>query len=318
MKKQRFSEAALRKAIRVVAAERTKHPKDFEPDRAQRAVLDKGQRETEALVSAALNAAGLDHKGFEALQRKRDADLARMVAQHKADALRQAEKHKKALRSNAWVHGTGPRDFGADGYPFQVLLLRKPFLIWSIPLQDISDSAYVANHEYSWAKFKFATSRRRGAQKFAFYYYWRNRSTQTAVINARTQLLANGYLKAHAPWTFGANSSFVQAYTNLNLWLGWPTDVLSVQHARELVGATSALGSTLTGGSTRGTSISMAVPVLETNLFAVPPGDIVVFEVALLLEYENDSGDIEADFESGAFQILCKGLEVSLLNAPVA
>jgi hypothetical protein len=51
-------------------------------------------------------------------------------------------------------------------------------------------------------------------------------------------------------------------------------------------------------------------------MFAVPPGDVVVFEVALLLEYENDSGDIEADFESGDFQISCPVVVLSLLNSP--
>jgi hypothetical protein len=35
-------------------------------------------------------------------------------------------------------------------------------------------------------------------------------------------------------------------------------------------------------------------------------------EVALLLEYENDSGDIEADLESGAFQIACPIVAFSL------
>jgi hypothetical protein len=33
-------------------------------------------------------------------------------------------------------------------------------------------------------------------------------------------------------------------------------------------------------------------------MFAVPPGKVVVIEVALALEYENDEGNIEADFKS--------------------
>ena len=55
---------------------------------------------------------------------------------------------------------------------------------------------------------------------------------------------------------------------------------------------------------------------LHANLFAVPPGDVVVFEVALQLAYGNDSGDIEADFESGAFQISCPFVVFSLVNSP--
>ena len=168
---------------------------------------------------------------------------------------------------------------------------------------------------YSWAKFRFATSQSSGAQKFAFYYYWVNPSSEYAVINASTQLLANGYLKADAPWTFGVNTSSVKAYTILDLWLGWPNQVTSVQHASELVGEARALSFTLLGGDTNGRAISMAAPILNTHLFVVPPGGVVVFEVALLLEYESDGGNIEADFESGEFKILCKMVEVSLLNA---
>ena len=34
------------------------------------------------------------------------------------------------------------------------------------------------------------------------------------------------------------------------------------------------------------------------TMFAVPPGNVVVFEVALAINYDNEDGNIEADFES--------------------
>jgi hypothetical protein len=52
-------------------------------------------------------------------------------------------------------------------------------------------------------------------------------------------------------------------------------------------------------------------------MFAVAPGKGVVFEVALALDYRNDSGDIEADFESGDFKIACPVVVFSLLNSPL-
>ena len=52
-------------------------------------------------------------------------------------------------------------------------------------------------------------------------------------------------------------------------------------------------------------------------MFVVPPGKIVVIEVALALEYENDEGNIEADFKSGTFRIACPVVVISLLNSPV-
>ena len=51
-------------------------------------------------------------------------------------------------------------------------------------------------------------------------------------------------------------------------------------------------------------------------MFAVPPGNVVVFEVALLVDWENDDGDVEADFESSNFQIACRVVVFSLVNSP--
>lgn len=312
---KKISEAALKKAILAVEAERSKNPSAFRPDRAQRAALQKGRRASDAMVSAFLRKAGLDLKELQALQDKRGAELARMVARHKASAVRQAGKQKRALQSSVTAQAKALRDLASRGdfFPHPSFTLDTPFLIWSIPLQEISDSAAVPFG--SWAKFKLATSQSRGPQKFGFYFYWVNAYSDYAVINAATFLSATGHLKSHAPWTLGVNTSWIYAYAFFNLWFGWPSDVTSVQHAGAYLGSTGAYGSTFTGGETNGTSISSGVS-LNTTMFAVPPGNVVVFEVALLLDYENDSGDIEADFESGAFQVACPVVVISLLNTP--
>ncbi len=311
----KISEAALKKAILAAEAERLKTGPAFRPDRTQRSALQKGRRKSEAMVTAFLRQAGLDLKKFQALQHQRNAELDRMVAKHKADAVRRAAKQADTLQSRITAQAKAWGDLASrdDFFPHPSFNLDTPFLIWSIPLQSISDSAAVPFG--SWAKFKFATSQYRGPQKFGFYFYWVNSFSDYAVINAATFMSAVGHLKSHAPWTVGVNTSWVEAYAFLNLWFGWPNDVTSIQHGGAFLGSTGAYGSTFTGGDTEGTSISSGVS-LDTTMFAVPPGNVVVFEVALLLEYENDSGDIEADFASGAFQIACPVVVFSLLNSP--
>lgn len=312
---KKISEAALKKAILAVEAERSKNPAAFRPDRAQRAALHKGRRSSDAMVSAFLRKAGLDLKELQTLQAKRSAERERMVMQHKANAVRRAAKQKATLQSSITAQVEALRDLASrsDFFPHPSFTLDTPFLIWSIPLQEISDSAAVPFG--SWAKFKFATSQSRGSQKFGFYFYWANPYNDYAVINAATFMSATGHLKSHASWTLGSSASWVDAYAFLNLWFGWPTDVTSVQHAGAYLGGTGAYGMTFIGGDTNGTSISSGVS-LSTTMFAVPPGNVVVFEVALLLDYENHSGDIEADFERGAFQIACPVVVFSLLNTP--
>jgi hypothetical protein len=309
---KKISTAELKKAILAVEAERAKHPAKFRADRAQRATLQKQRQASEKMVSGFLKEAGLDLKKFQATQEQRSVELERMVAKHKADALRLASQRKGTLYSSIDAQSKALGDLGSDFFPYPTFTLDTPFLIWTIPLADISDSAAVPFG--SWAKFDFKTSQS-VTQKLGFYFYWVNPYTDYAVINAATFMSATGHLRAHAPWGLGVNTSQVEADALLNLWFGWPTGVTSSNYAGAYLGSIGAFSQTFLGPDTEATSISSGVS-LSTTMFAVPPNDVVVFEVALALDCENDSGNIDADFASGDFQIACPVVVFSLLNSP--
>jgi hypothetical protein len=311
---KKISTAELKKAILAVEAERLKHPAPFRPDRAQRATLQKGRQASDKMVSGFLKEAGLDLKKFQVLHEQRSAELERMVAQHKADALKLAKQRKDTIHSSIVAQSKALGDLGArsDFFPYPTFTLDTPFLIWTIPLADIADSAEVPFG--SWAKFDFKTSNSL-TQKVGFYFYWANPYTDYAVINAATFMSANGHLRAHAPWGLGVNSSEVYAWALFNLWFGWPTGVTSSNYDAAYLGAIGAMSQTFLGPDVEATSVSSGVS-LSTTLFAVPPNDVVVFEVALSLDCYNDSGNIDADFASGDFQIACPVVVFSLLNSP--
>ena len=109
------------------------------------------------MVSGFLKEAGLDLKKFQALQGQRSVELERMVAQHKADALRLAKQRKGTRFSSIVAQSKALGDLTArsDFFPYPTFTLDTPFLIWTIPLADIADSAAVPFG--SWAKL---TSRR--------------------------------------------------------------------------------------------------------------------------------------------------------------
>jgi hypothetical protein len=311
---KKISTAELKKAILAAEAERSKHPDTFRPDRAQRATLQKSRRAADKMLSGFLKEAGLDLRKLQALQDKRNAELERMVAKHKADAIRGASQRRRTLDSIITAQGKALADLAqrSDFFPHPTFTLDTPFLIWSIPLLDISDSAAVPFG--SFAKFKLSTSQT-VTQKVGFYFYWTNPFTDHAVINAATFMSATGYLRAHAPWGLSSNEANVQATSVLNLWLGWPTGVASSTNASAWLGRVGALSMFFTGSDTDGKSISSGVS-LDTTMFDVPPGATVVFEVALVLECESNGGDNEADFASGNFQIACPVVVFSLLNSP--
>lgn len=311
---KKISVAALRRAIVAVEAERLKHPVELQFDRAQAALLTRGRRESHKMVSAFLRRSGIDAEALEAAQAARSDALERIVAQQKADAIKRAGAKMDTVHSSiaAQSEALGRLAALGDFFPWPSFSLDRPFLIWTTPLQDVADSAVAPFG--SWAKFRFKTSKRRGAQKLGFYFAWTNPSSSFAVIDATTFLSASGHLKAHAPWTFGVNTSRVEATALFGLWLGWPNDVSSSAYASESLGEARALGSTTTGGDSSGAAISAGVS-LSKSRFAVPAGQVVVFEVALSIAYDNDDGDIDADFASGGFRIACPVVVVSLLNA---
>jgi len=309
-----ISTAELKKAILAVEAERAKHPAPFRPDRAQRAALKKNSQASDKMVSAFLKEAGLDLKKFQALQEQRGAELERMVAQHKADALKLASQRKGTRFSSIAAQSKALGDLAArsDFFPNPTFTLDTPFLIWTIPLADVADSAEVPFG--SWAKFDFKTSDSL-VQKLGFYFYWANPYGDYAVINAATFMSASGHLRAHAPWGLGVNTSEVDAYALFNLWFGWPTGVTSSNYDAAYIGAIGAMSQTFLGPDVEATSVSSGAS-LSTTMFAVPPNDVVVFEVALALFCDNESGNIDADFASGDFQVACPVVVFSLLNKP--
>ena len=133
---RKISEAALKKGILAVEAERLKNPPAFRPNRLQRAALEKGHRESEEMVSAFLREAGLDLRKFQALQEQRSAELERMVAQHKADAVRRAANQKHTLQSSITAQAEGLRDLASRNdllSPYPSVALGTPFLMSSQP-----------------------------------------------------------------------------------------------------------------------------------------------------------------------------------------
>lgn len=312
---KKISKAEIKKAILAVEAERLKHPIGLRRDHTKYPKLLSSRRASEKMISDFLREAGLEMNKLEALQVQRSIELQRIVDKHKADALQRASRQKDTLHSSILEQSKALRTLASKGdfFPHPSFSLDTPFLIWTAPLLALSDSAAVPFG--SRAKFKIATSEYQGTQKVSFYFYWANPYSDYAVINAATFMSATGHVKSHAPWTIGVNTSWVKVTAQFGLWFGFPQEVASSDYDTRFLGWTGAFGGTWTGGETNAISISAGVSLNKT-MFAVPPATVVVFEVALVVEYENDEGDIEADFESGDFKITCPVVVFSLLNSP--
>jgi hypothetical protein len=311
-----ISNAAIKKAILAVEAERQKHPAPPRPDRAELAALKKNRLASSSMLSACLTKAGLDLKRFAALQEEHGAALDRIVARQKADALALAAQHKGTLQSSIVAQSTALRDLTArpEFFPFPSFNLAAPFGIWTSPLFPLGDSAIVPFA--SWVKFRLATDARQGTQKIGFYFYWENPIVDDyAVIDAATYVSATGHLRAHAPWSFAANGCRVLAELRFGAWQGGLDGMNSTPYDVAPLGGIAAYSWLGFGPHVEAAAVSAGASLSKT-VIPVPPNQGIVFEVSMVLDYENDTGNIEADFESGDFMLACPVVVIFLRNSP--
>lgn len=300
----------LRKTIKAAEAERLKIRAPFRP---QGPKLEKTRKAAEAMISRWMRDSGLDLDKLQALNKQRDAELQRLVARNKKEALRLVAQRKNKLAIAAQGKALAKLAGRLDIFTNPSFSLDTPFLIWSTPLMSIDSSAAPFN---SWAKFKIITQEV-ATQKVSFYFAWANPFSDYAVINATTFLSASGYLRAHSPWggLFGDTlSSSVKVSAGLGLWLGVSSDLNVADYTTQDLGQVYAQA-TFWGADVETTTISEGVNLSKT-MFGVPPGSIVVFEVAVFVDYSGIFGNIEADFSSGDFQVACPVVVFSLLNSP--
>jgi hypothetical protein len=313
----KITAAALKRALNAAGAERLKRPAASAPKAARYVALKENRRASERMIAEALRGGGLDLKKYKSIQVERSAELQRVVEEHKSQVLRETSRRRAALRSGVVEQSSQLRKLAMGGgfFPHPSFSLDSPLLIWGIPNTPIHDDAIVPFG--SWAKFKFARSSSQGeqVQRVGFYYIWTNPYNDVAMINAATSLSATGYIKANASWSFLAHYSQVWALGLFNIWLGWPTSETSSSSDFSELGSAHAF-STWLGGEINGTAISAGLSLSPATPFAVPPGGVVFFEVAMDIHYDIDGGDIEADFQSGDFRIECPVVVLWLLNTP--
>ena len=309
-----ISNTALQKAILAVEAERARHPAVFAPNRTQLARLRKGRPGTERSITTFLAGNGFAVDRLQVEQDRVGALRDRLVAEHKAEALGRP-RDADAVHAGLAARGKALAALAAraDFFPLPSVSLATPFQIWTTPLADLT---FVHTAPFaSFAKFRFQSSTSRGTQKVGFFFAWTNASDDFAVIDATTFLSATGHLKAHAPGGFFTNTSRVDATALLTLWTAFPAPTTSATTG-QWIGQAGAIGD-VWGGGTGGTSVAEGVSLSQT-FFSVSPRAVVVFEVGVKLEWDNDDGDIDADFATGAFRIACPVVVVALRNGPIA
>jgi hypothetical protein len=317
----KISTAELKRALRAAEQNRLKHQAHDRLDLAQHPKLLRTQRAGKKLLAEVFRKAGLETRKLAALQKQYNAELQRIVDKQGAEAIKRASRAKDTVRSSIRSQRDALKLLAADQhfFPFPLVTLDKPFLIWATPHSNIISDSSIEPFN-SWAKIRVESGSSSGLEKLSFYFLWDNPSNFYTVINASTSMSATGRLKATA---FGGgsaiystgSSSFVGCSANFALWSWWLNPPTSTPETRQPLGSVQEFATFW--DKSEAVTVSDGAN-LDKTLFLVPPQGVVVLEVSFQVGYSNDDGRALADFESGGFKISCPVVVVAVLTSPSA
>jgi len=264
-------------------------------------------------------AAGLDIKRINKELAEHQRDVRDVVDKHKAKTAKNVSALNKNMRLALANRSKALENIKSlPLLPTTIIQLEKADQIWATPVGMLTDSGIEAN--YNWAKFQLI-ERNDGSNVayVRFYFFWQNTSGYLAVLNANTDLAAQGIVQANAtPELFSGGQCTVTLAATFRVFIGGA--VISYQGAQSVTIDTISVngGSELfmDGDNYASHNVSGALNPLSVSDVQVEAGQTVLFEVALASTYTVRDGSITLDFGDEDYLAMCPGLTIELFTAP--
>ncbi|MFO1501867.1 MAG: hypothetical protein U1G07_26410 [Verrucomicrobiota bacterium] len=264
---------------------------------------------------------GLETGKFDEILARNQADLARIAEEQRAAGIKQSAgvlaKFAQAIdgKRQAFEALITAAD---DPQPVRVVL-EKPFLIWPTQGLEFMD-ANVAPFRSS-AKVTLDSGKTQGHEELGFYFIWRNPSDRIAVVNIDAFLLFSGQLRASQGGGFWPGSRFAKITVGgrLHVFEWWnhpPTEpFFQVDQAQTVKTVETHGGGFGDVGAIELESVFRTIALGYTH-FLLPPNAVTVIEVTPTFDYStgSDSGHVNADFNSGDFQLMCPFVSIGILT----
>lgn len=211
-----------------------------------------------------------------------------------------------------------PHRFPAAGarLGFNFVVLDQPALI--LPSQGVNLAQAMIAPQASFARFdgEWATPfPANGPDGVTFVFAWRNPRDRVALINVETYLRLAGMATVYAAPGFNYTALGVYVYLGLFEWWNNPPTQPMVQLSQ----ITNVAGPTASGGGLFGLGELVRAPLggdfdVGYRMLAVPAGGVVVFTVALVVNHWTNGGDVQVDFDTDAFRVICPMLVIAILD----
>ena len=258
---------------------------------------------------------GLDLDRFEQINATNQADLRRAVDAKKAAAVKQSPATMQALHQQVAGRRKALEYLAnqAAAPPATTnVVLESPILIW--PTAGLVVDSSSIEPWNSTAKFRVQSSNSYGSPALSFWYIWVNRDEKFALINVAGMLAVNGFCLAASDGGVlpGFRVSAVEIDANLAL-LDGASNVPQTSPIQNVV-----FVSTHTGGLFASNAIDWQTVfdgyILQFSELIVPPGELVLIEVVLTVNYISDDGNVDVDFSSGDFNVMSPFAAVTVLS----
>jgi hypothetical protein len=264
---------------------------------------------------------GFESEKFDEILARNQVELSRIMDAQRAAAIKQSSSEMKKF-----IHAIDSKRQAFDTListavspqPFFVSL-ESPFLIWPTQGIELLDS-HVEPYR-STAKITLDSGRTFGYEELGFYFLYENPSDRFSVVNVDGYMVFNGQLRASQNGGFwpGDRHASISAAGRLHVFEWWnqpPTEPLAqADQTQQVASAAISGGGFGDVGGIVPKNVFRGVDLRHT-LFLMPPHAVTVIEVTAAITYGtgSDGGHVNADFNSGDFQIMCPFVLVSVLT----
>lgn len=197
-----------------------------------------------------------------------------------------------------------------------LIVIPTPFLIW--PSLGVQLDNYQIQPYNNWAKLQHqATSP--GSVEVTFYFFWENPRSTDTVFNVDSVMGVNGHLEADDNtgfWVFSHQPTTLGISLELQCFNWEQSETSSIGGDIEyILPALSAYGPgwPISVGAIVTQDVLRGFDLGATSLL-VHPGQVMVFELLMNMQYSMGDGEIKTDFSSGAHQVMCPYVIINITS----
>jgi hypothetical protein len=269
-------------------------------------------------VESLLSSSGTNIAQLQNLRDEYRSEMRKLADQNAAKAISQSTSLEHSLAATLAAKSQAAQFVPLVPEP-DIIAIPTPFLIWSS--LGVQLDSYQIQPYNNWAKLKYqATSDGPGggSGEVTFYFFWENPRSVDTVFNVDSVMGVHGHLEADDDtgfWVFSHEATDLNISLQLECFNWSQSETSSIGFDIEYPASLSAYGPgwPISVGAIITQDVLRGYDLGATSLI-VHPGQLMVFELVMTMQYSMGDGAIDVDFSSGAFQAYCPYVIINITS----